>query len=347
MSTATIDKKQSGQQNGQQGSQSTSLANIDERSVTYTPVGEKDSIVLSVAQIEKFLCVKTKSGKIACREDIVKFMMLCKAQGLNPWVNDAYLVGYDTQDGPKFSLITAHQSLLKRSELSHGFDGMASGVCVMSSDGQLHERQGDLVLKGETLVGGWARVHRRDRSVPSYDCLKLDTFSTGKSRWAADPAGMIVKCAEASALRKAFPSTLSQMYCREEMERQIEYGDRERTKPVAIASLVDKQPPRTVETTRTETVEPRNEQQSENVTQADVSQLQSCRDWLDGNKFETAMCNPEGNAIRATLADGSILFVGDTDMETLAAGDHFVSAWESDAVQQVKNIVERASKKTK
>jgi len=37
-----------------------------------------------------------------------------------------------------------------------------------------------------------------------------------------DPAGMIVKCAEASALRKAFPSTLAAMYCKEEMDRERE-----------------------------------------------------------------------------------------------------------------------------
>jgi len=159
MSTATVDKKQNGQ-----------LA-VEERSVTYIPIGEKDELTLTVGLVEKFLCVKTRSGKIALREDIMKFMMLCKAQGLNPWVNDAYLVGYDTNDGPKFQLISAHQALLKRAELSSEYDGMESGVCVVLKDGSVHERQGDLVLNGETLVGGWARVHRRDRKVPSYDCL--------------------------------------------------------------------------------------------------------------------------------------------------------------------------------
>lgn len=210
----------------------------EERSITYTPIGEKDPLTLTVGLVEKFLCVKTRSGKIASREDIMKFMMLCKAQGLNPWVNDAFLVGYDATDGPKFQLISAHQALLKRAELSIAYDGMESGVCVTLKDGSLRERQGDLVVQGETIVGGWARVHRRDRSIASYDCLGLNTFSTGKIRWASDPAGMIVKCAEASALRKAFPSTLAQMYCKEEMDRQIEFGDRERTLRVETTEVV-------------------------------------------------------------------------------------------------------------
>lgn len=189
--------------------------------ITYVPLGETDVINLTLSRVKKFLCVPTKSGKMPTDEQVIKYMMLCKAQSLNPWVNDAYLVGYDGKDGPQFSLITAHQAFLKRAEASHEFDGIESGVVVVR-DGVVTERQGDMVLPGETLVGGWARVHRRDRSVPAYDSLALETFDTGRSRWAADPAGMIVKCSEASALRKAFPSTLAAMYCKEEMERNRE-----------------------------------------------------------------------------------------------------------------------------
>lgn len=189
-----------------------------EQVITYVPLGEQESISLTLSRVKKFLCVPTRSGKMPSDEQVVKYMMLCKAQSLNPWVNDAYLVGYDSKDGPQFSLITAHQALLKRAEASPEFNGMESGVVVMR-DNQVSERGGDLVLPNETLVGGWARVHRKDRQIPSYDALSLTTFNTGRSRWAVDPAGQIVKCAEASALRKAFPSTLAAMYCREEMER--------------------------------------------------------------------------------------------------------------------------------
>lgn len=192
--------------------------------ISYVPLGENETISLTLSRVKKFLCTPTKSGKHPSDEQIMKFMMLCRAQSLNPWVNDAYLVGYDGQDGPTFSLITAHQAFLKRAEASNEFNGIESGVVVLR-DGATTERQGDMVLPGETLVGGWARVHRRDRAVPTYDALNLKTYDTGRSRWKADPAGMIVKCAEASALRKAFPSTLAAMYCREEMEHRSEGRD--------------------------------------------------------------------------------------------------------------------------
>lgn len=190
-----------------------------ETTIAYVPLGETGEITLTLSRVKQFLCVQTRSGKMPSDEQVVKFMMLCKAQSLNPWVNDAYLVGYDGKDGPSFSLITAHQAFLKRAEASPEFDGMESGVIILK-DGNISERPGDLVLGGETLVGAWARVHRRDRKIATYDSLNLKTFDTGRSRWAIDPAGMIVKCAEASCLRKAFPSTLAAMYCKEEMDRE-------------------------------------------------------------------------------------------------------------------------------
>lgn len=208
----------------QPAAKTTAVAKQAETTISYVPLGEVEPIHLTVARVKNMLCTPTKSGAMPTDTQVVKFMMLCKAQSLNPWVNDAYLVGYDSKDGPQFSLITAHQSLLKRAEASPEFDGMESGVIVLR-DEQVTERQGDLILKGETLVGAWARVHRRDRKVPSYDAINLSTFDTGRSRWAADKGGMIVKCAEASALRKAFPSTLAAMYCKEEMDRERESRD--------------------------------------------------------------------------------------------------------------------------
>lgn len=189
--------------------------------ISFIPLGERDPIQLTVARVKAYLCTPTRSGVLPTDKDVMGFIMLCKASGLNPWVRDAYLVGYDSKDGPNFSLITSHQAFLKRGEAHEAYDGMASGVIVMSSD-VLTYRDGDLVLAGETLVGGWARVHRRDRSYPSYDAINLSTFNTQRSRWAADPAGMVVKVAEASALRKAFPSNLAGLYLQDERDKDIE-----------------------------------------------------------------------------------------------------------------------------
>lgn len=189
-----------------------------EKTITYVPLGGKVAIDLTMGMVKKFLCTPTRRGNIASDGDIVKFMMLCKARELDPWVGDAYLVGYDSNDGPVFSLITAAQALLKRAEINPEYDGMESGVIVKDAEGVIVHRDGDITYDGETLLGGWAKVYRKNWSKPTTDALKLTTFSTGRSRWEKDPAGMIVKCAEASALRKAFPTQLGGLFTREEMD---------------------------------------------------------------------------------------------------------------------------------
>lgn len=192
------------------------LDKLLERSVKYTPFAEQDEIELTFGQVKNFISAKTRKGATATDGDIVKFMMLCKARGLNPWVGDAYLVGYDSQDGPSFSLITSHQALLKRAEAHPAMDGLQSGVIVRDVNNELVEREGDLLLPGEKLVGAWAKLYRKDRRVVTYDALNLSTYDKGRSQWEKDKSGMIVKCAEASVLRKAFPSQLAGLYIQQE-----------------------------------------------------------------------------------------------------------------------------------
>ncbi len=194
----------------------------DERELTFVPLGETEGIKLSVNMVRRYLTTPTKTGAVPTDSDVMKFMMLCKARELNPWVGDAYLVGYDGKDGPVFSLITAVQALFKRAESSLFFSGIESGVIVKTIDGSLEYRQGDFYGDKEVLLGGWARCFRKDCEVPFYDALKLTTYNTGRSQWAKDPAGMIVKCAEASALRKAFPTQAGGLYTREEMALTID-----------------------------------------------------------------------------------------------------------------------------
>lgn len=184
----------------------------------YTPFGAEDPIKLSVQIIQKFIAVPTKSGATCSDADAIKFMMMCRSRRLNPFEGDAFLIGFDGHDGPKFTLITAHQAFLKRAEVHPEYDGMESGVLVRNKDGQLQELQGDFSDEGQAVVGGWARVHFKNRKHPMYKKVKLSTFQQGYGRWKIDPAGMIVKCAEADALRSSFPTMMGGMYLREEVE---------------------------------------------------------------------------------------------------------------------------------
>lgn len=214
----------------------------DELTVKYVPIGETEEIRLSLTLVLKYLMPPTKNGLVASKSDAMKFIMLCRARALNPWTGDAYAVGYEeqTRDGyvAKYNLITAAQAMFKRAELHPEYDGIESGVIIRRHGSEDFEyRSGDFFAEGEVLLGGWARVYRRDKSKPFFEALKLASFNKNVSVWRGCPEGMISKTAEVGALRKAFPTQLGGLYTREEIDSQMTIEVPE--KPKVINDLDD------------------------------------------------------------------------------------------------------------
>ena len=203
---------------------SNSLTHDDEQAMMYIPLGEKAPIRLTLKMIAHDIATPTKSGQRPSEGDCLRFANLCKGRELNPWTGDCFMIGYDSQGGPNFELITAYQALLKRAERSDKFDGLEGGVTVKTADG-LEHRKGCLVMNGEVIVGGWAKAYRQDRRIPHEAIIDFKVYDTGRSRWKVDPAGMIAKCAKAAALREAFPNQVGGLYLQEEMDRVHEDAD--------------------------------------------------------------------------------------------------------------------------
>lgn len=200
----------------------TAVVKKEEKFMEYVPYGAKDIIRINVAIIRRMIAVPTTTGKVPTDDDCMKFMMMCQARRLNPFEGDAFMVGYDTKTGPKFSLITAHQAFLKRAELNPEYDGMKSGVIIIRDKTEVHELEGDFFMDGDVLLGGWATVFCKKRVVPMTKRVKLSTFNKGTQQWASNPAGMIVKCAEADALRSTFPTMLGGLYMKDEINEPFE-----------------------------------------------------------------------------------------------------------------------------
>lgn len=229
--------------------QTTEIATIDiaDKPIIFRPFMGKKEITLTANMVYKLLAKPTKTGKMPTIIQCIKFAKLCEARALDPWEGDAYLVGYDTSGGPEFNLITAHQAFLKRAETHPKFDGMESGVVVADANDALSDQPGDFLANDQTLAGGWARVHFKNRKIPTYRRLNLKTFSTGRSRWEKDPAGMIVKCAEADVLRSSFPTSLGGMYLREEFDANIDESPRQPVpmpRAIGVTSTIRQEQPK-------------------------------------------------------------------------------------------------------
>lgn len=197
----------------------------EDKALEFIPFGSEDKIRLTIDIVKNTIAIPTKSGKLPQDKDIVKFMMMCQAQRLNPYAGDAYLTGYDSKDGPQFSLITAHQALLKRAEVSEHFLGMLSGIIVVDEQGAITEIEGDFYTKEQEVIGGWAKVfHAKRKDYPFYRRIRMERFNKGFAQWQVDAAGMICKCAEADALRSAFPTMLGGLYIAEEQNLPTDIG---------------------------------------------------------------------------------------------------------------------------
>ena len=85
-------------------------------------------------------------------------------------------------------------------------------MVVVDDSGDMVERKGALLLPNDNLVGGWARVYRKNFKVPVEVFVSREEYDKKQSTWNAMPATMIRKTALVNALREAFPEDLGNMY---------------------------------------------------------------------------------------------------------------------------------------
>lgn len=145
-------------------------------------------------------------------QEIMKFLQLCRFQKLNPFLNEAYLVKYKGNDA---QLIVSKEAFMKRAESHEHYEGIEAGIIVVR-EGEMVDIEGAIKLPEDTLIGGWAKVHRSDRKTVSTIKIALSEFSKGQSTWNKMPMNMIRKVAVVNALRETFPESLGGMYTEDE-----------------------------------------------------------------------------------------------------------------------------------
>lgn len=117
---------------------------------------------------------------------------------------------------------------MKMAEAHPQYDGFEAGIIVADeAAGELIHREGSIVYQGETLVGGWAKTYRKDRSRPFYEEVKFSEYDTKKSLWVTKPATMIRKVALVHTMREAFPATFGGLYDESEVPVDVEASCRE------------------------------------------------------------------------------------------------------------------------
>lgn len=171
--------------------------------------------------------MKRTVAKGATDDELKMFIQVCKGSQLNPFLKQVHFVKrWDSREGREVGAIQV------------GIDGFRS---IAESSNQ-YAGNDDPIFDGEKEIE-YGKDPKKKITVPvkaTVTVYKLmegqkmafsatarwDEYYPGERigfQWHNRPYLMLGKCAEALALRKAFPKLLSGMYAQEEMEKTVQY----------------------------------------------------------------------------------------------------------------------------
>lgn len=185
--------------------------NLDTRMLVSYKIGDAE-VKLTPKIVQEYIL--NGSGTIT-NQEFKMFSELCKIRKLNPFLKEAYLIKYS--DKTPATIVVGKDAILKRAILNPTFDGREQGVIILTENGEVIERSGSFKLPTDILVGGWAKVYRKDWSHPIYITVSFDEVAQRKSdgnlnqNWSSKGATMVEKVALVRALREAFVEDLSGM----------------------------------------------------------------------------------------------------------------------------------------
>lgn len=161
----------------------------------------------------------------APRGDQLVFLGQAQRTGLDPFARQLYMIGRKDRGTVKWTVQASIDGLRVVAQRSGSYRGQV-GPQWCGPDGQwsdvwLHQGPPAAARVG-VLREGWAQpmyavAHFAEYAATYTDRSSNSTTLTGQ--WRSKPSLMLAKCAEALALRKAFPHDLSGIYTSEEMSQ--------------------------------------------------------------------------------------------------------------------------------
>lgn len=173
---------------------------------------------------EKIELMRRTIARGATADELALFVEQCRRTGLDPFARQIYSVRRKQWNGQSRSyeesqvIQVSIDGFRLIADRTHKYSGQV-GPWWCGADGEWKE----VWLSDEQPAAAKVGVMRNDFHQPLYaialfkSYVQTNSHGDPVSRWKTDPAGMLAKCAEALALRRAFPHELSGLYTTEEM----------------------------------------------------------------------------------------------------------------------------------
>lgn len=155
--------------------------------------------------------------------DLAVFFHQAQKTGLDPFARQIYMI----ERGGRFTIQSSIDGLRIVALRSGNYGGQTPAEWC-GDDGVWK----DVWLDKNPPLAARVGVYYKDAPNPTYATAKWDSYAQTSPIWRKMPDLMLAKCAEALALRKAFPNDLSGIYSDEEMA-QADSPD-EKIKPVKV-----------------------------------------------------------------------------------------------------------------
>jgi phage recombination protein Bet len=146
----------------------------------------------------------------ASEGDMKVFHHYCQRTGLDPFARQIYMISR----GGKFTIQSSIDGLRIVAQRSGNYGGQTPAEWC-GQDGVWK----DVWLEATPPIAARIGVYYKDTPHPTYAVAKWDSYNAGSPIWKKMPDLMLSKCAEALALRKAFPNDLSGIYTNDEMSQ--------------------------------------------------------------------------------------------------------------------------------
>lgn len=133
-------------------------------------------------------------------QELVFFLNTCKSQKLNPLVQgEVYLIKFGTTPA---QMVVGKDAYLRRAYDNPNYLDSEDGIIIKRGE-EIISKPGCCLYPGETLVGGWCRIHyiRNEKERDAYVEVSLAEYSSGKANWSTRPRRCMRRCI--SARRRA------------------------------------------------------------------------------------------------------------------------------------------------
>lgn len=190
--------------------------------MTKSPILYKDDFATDSFSERQIEILKNSICKGISTEEFEIFLMACKKTQLDPFMRQIYAVKRkikkpDGSWGEAMTIQTGIDGYRLIAERTEKYAPGPEPTYICDANGML--LSATAYIKKQTKDGSWHSVS--SSAYLEEFCQTFVDRSTGEKKpsgmWATMPRTMLAKCAEAQALRKAFPAEMSGVYTKEEM----------------------------------------------------------------------------------------------------------------------------------